>query len=365
MKTIVLHDYFESAEGGGRLCLELACGLGADLGYGFKAKDHPFFASGRFAGTEYQVSSMVRLPVWRQLCLSRDFAGNTGFLADYATVLYSGSYSPLAVQNHGAKQNIYYCHTPPRFIYDQQDFFLSLIPVWQRPVLRGFNSYFRPKYEKAVAEMDVIIANSRTVHDRIKKYLGRNSTIVHPPCDLDRFVWQEPEDFFLSTARLDPLKRVDMIVRAFQELPEQRLVVVSGGSEYNRIRALAAGFDNIKVLGWVDEKRLQDLISVCLATIYIPKNEDFGMSPVESMAAGKPVIGIAEGGVLETVVDGETGMLLPADTFSVDLIRQAVRDFSRKTILEMKEVCEKRAALFSRDIFLRKMKAILAETGGR
>jgi len=365
MKAIVLHDYFASAEGGGRLSFELARGIGADLGYGFKVKGHPFFEPGRFTGTEYQISTPVRLPVWRQLRLARAFGRDTGFLHDYDAVLYSGFYSPLAVQHHSGKKNIYYCHTPPRYIYDQRDFFFSLIPGWQRPVLMGFNSYFRPKYEEAVAEMDVILANSGTVRDRIKKYLGLNSTIVHPPCDLNKFTWQEPKGFFLSTARLDPLKRVDMIVKAFQKLPDQRLVVVSGGTEFEHIVRLADGFDNIEVLGWVDEKMLQKLLSTCLATIYIPKDEDFGMSPVESMAAGKSVIGIAEGGLLETVVDGETGVLLPADDISVSLISQTVNRFSRKLVMEMKEACEQRAALFSLDIFLRKMKTIIAGTGGK
>jgi len=365
MKTIVLHDYFELAEGGGRLSIELARGVGADLGYGFKVKGHPFFEPGRFKGREYQVSSPVRLPVWRQLCLTRDFVKNTKWIAEYATVLYSGSYSPLAIQHHGDKQNIYYCHTPPRFIYDQRDFFLSLIPAWQRPVLKAFNGYFRPKYERAVADMDVIVANSATVQGRINKYLGLTSTIVHPPCDLTRFSWQEPEGFFLSTARLDPLKRVDVIVRAFQQLPDRKLVVVSGGSEYKRIQQLADGFDNIKVLGWVGEEMLQNLVSTCLATIYIPKDEDFGMSPVESMAAGKPVIGVAEGGLLETVVDRENGILLPAGDRTVDLLCQAVDGFSRKKIMDMKEACEKRAAMFSLDMFLHKMNAVVAGAGGR
>ncbi len=365
MKTIVLHDYFELAEGGGRLSLELARGIGADLGYGFKVKGHPFFEPGRLNGREYQIASPVRLPVWRQLSLARAFAGNTGFLAGYATVLYSGSYAPLAIQNHSGRQNIYYCHTPPRFVYDQQDLFLSLIPGWQRPVLKGFNRYFRPRYERAVAEMDVIVANSATVQGRIKKYLGLNSTIVHPPCDLNRYNWEEPKDFFLSTARLDPLKRVDVIVRAFQQLPGHKLVVVSGGSEFKRIVRLADGFDNIKVLGWVEEKMLQKLLSTCLATVYLPKDEDFGMSPVESMAAGKPVIGIAEGGLLETVVDGENGILLPEGDPAVDLVCQAVDGFSRKRVMAMKEACEKRAALFSLDMFLEKMKAVIAGAGGR
>ena len=365
MKSIVLHDYFESAEGGGRLSFELACGLGADLGFGFKLDKHPFFESGAFQGREYRLSVLSRLPIWRQLRLASGFSRNSEFLKSYDTVVYSGFYSPLAIRHHQGRQNIYYCHTPPRYLYDQRDFFFSLIPRWQRPVLSAFNSYFRPRYERAIREMDVVVANSDNVRKRIRKYLGIHAEIVHPPCDLKKFRWRKQGDFFLSTGRLDPLKRVDLVVKAFQKLPERKLVVVSGGGEFTRIKQLAQGCPNIDVRGWVDEENLQVLLGTCLATIYIPKDEDFGMSPVESMAAGKPVIGVAEGGLLETVVDGETGVLVPADEISVELLSQTINVLSQKAALNMRENCQTRAALFDRDIFLEKMRAIISKTGAR
>jgi glycosyltransferase involved in cell wall biosynthesis len=180
---------------------------------------------------------------------------------------------------------------------------------------------------------------------------------------LEKYTWQKPEGFFLSTARLDPLKRVDVIVEAFKKMGDRKLVVVSGGSELKNITKYVEGFDNITVLGWVDDERLQKLLATCLATIYLPKDEDFGMSPVESMASGKPVIGVAEGGLLETVVPGKTGVLLPADQVSPDALCQAVREFSGTSALTMRDDCQKRAAMFSRNIFLEKMKNIIAEIG--
>jgi glycosyltransferase involved in cell wall biosynthesis len=358
-RVIILHDYFEWAEGGGRLSSILADSLHADLGFGFKIARHPFFENPSSIQKEISIISPTAIPLWRQYKLARGFQQKTGFLHSYHTVIYSGFYTPLAIGHHRCGRNIHYCHTPPRFLYDQRDFYFALIPTWQHPFLEAFNRYFQPRYERAVSRMDVVIANSINVQQRIKKYLGCDATVVHPPCDLERFRWEETGDFYLSTARLDPLKRVDLVVKAFKKMNDRKLVVVSGGPEFQPIRRIAAGTDNIEVLGWVDEQSLQSLLSTCLATIYIPKDEDFGMSPVESMAAGKPVIGVAEGGLLETVVDGETGSLIPADEVTVESLCQAVNSLSRRRAVEMREACEKRARLFSREIFIEKMKQIM------
>ena len=87
-------------------------------------------------------------------------------------------YASLAVHNHSGKKNIYYCHTPPRFLYDQHEFYLSLIPAWQRPVLHAFNRYFRPRYEDAVRRMDIIVTNSKNVQQRIEHYLEIDAVVV-------------------------------------------------------------------------------------------------------------------------------------------------------------------------------------------
>lgn len=337
----------------------LAQSLQADLGYGFKVPDHPYFSDDLFKGKEFPLLSFTAIPIWRQYCLARAFRRKTDFLASYDAVVYSGSYAPLASCNSKKGRNIYYCHTPPRFLYDQHDFFLSLIPGWQRPILHAFNSYFRPRYEEAVAGMDVVVTNSDNVRGRIKKYLGLDAEVVYPPCDTGKFKWHGQHDFYLSMARLDPLKRVDRVVEAFRQMTDKRLVVVSGGPEQGRLEKLAGGAANIEIRGRVSEKELLALLGRCLATIYIPRDEDFGMAPVESMAAGKPVIAVAEGGLLESVVDGQTGLLLHADPGTPEIIA-AVEHLTGETAGAMRSACEERAHMFRRELFVKRMREMCA-----
>ena len=355
--SVILHDYFEIAEGGGRLCLILAQAQGADLCYGFKVSNHPFFNSLSLAGRQHDLHSYTRIPVWKQLQLSRSFADKTKFLKNYNKVMYSGFYSPLAAQNHLQKLNLYYCHTPPRFIYDQRDYFIMRLPFWQRPILEWFINYLKPRYETAVAQMDIIVANSENVRNRITAFLGKDAVVVYPPCDTERFVWRTQSDYYLSTARLDPLKRVDRIIKAFLKLPDKKLIVTSGGSEYIRLTKLAGNAPNITFTGWVAEEVMRDLIGNAIATIYLPKDEDFGMTPVESMAAGKPVIGTNEGGLQETIVPGETGLLLSRDVSDEEII-DAIALLTKSKALEMRRACEQRAQLFSKQLFIDRMNQV-------
>ncbi len=294
----------------------------------------------------------------QQYALAKAFANKTTFLDDYDLAVYSGFYAPLAVQKHLSGKNIYYCHTPPRFIYDQRDFYLSQIPFWQRPLLKGLINYLQPRYEAAVREMDVIVTNSKNVQARIKQFLGYDSEVIYPPCEIERFRNRGQEDFYLSTARLDPLKKVDLVVQAFLSMPEKKLVVISEGSESLKIRKVAQLAQNITVLGRVSEEKLIDLMGRCIATIYIPRDEDFGMSPVESMAAGKPVIGVAQGGLLESISDGTTGILMRPNHGLEDFI-QTVKNLTPEAALSMRTACEERAQMFRKEIFVDKMKAIL------
>ena len=121
-----------------------------------------------------------------------------------------------------------------------------------------------------------------------------------------------------------------------------------------RLKQLAEGSENITFTGPVDDRQLKDLLGKSIASIYIPREEDFGMSPVESLAAGKPVLGVAKGGMLETLVHGETGILIPANPSPEDLIT-AVHKLNPKLALAMRAPCEQRARLFDKKIFLEKM----------
>jgi len=358
MRTIVLHDYFESLEGGGRLCSLLAQGLAMDLGYGFARPEHPFLNLFHFK--HYNLNAYSKIPLWRQLRLARAFTSQPTFLKNYDTVIYSGFYTPLAIHHHLVGRNILYCHTPPRFIYDQRSFYLNLLPLGLRPALQALIHYLQPRYEKAVGQMDTIIANSENVRKRIRHYLGKSATVIYPPCDTRHLQWLGQNNYYLSMGRLDPLKQVHLIVQAFLKMPQKKLLVMSGGPEFSKLRRLANGAKHIHFTDWVEETTLAQLLGNSIATLYLPKEEDFGMSPVESMAAGKPVIGIAQGGLLETLIPGETGILLPPP-LTVEAICEAVEIMTPQTALRMREACEKQAQLFKTEIFFEKMRILLGQ----
>lgn len=339
----IAHDYFDIRGGGERLVLRAAAELGADLCCGFRTAqsyDASMFPRGT---VELGLWDFFKRPQLRVPALAMRFRGERTRMERYSTRIFSGVSAPFAAPDRGRTgRNIYYCHTPPRFLYDQREHFRT----GTNPLRDLALGWYRRGYEAAVERMDVIVANSETVRHRIQTYLGRDSVVIHPPCDTDAFRWRGQGDYYLSTARLSPLKRVNRIVEAFLGMPDKRLIVASGGDELGRLKQLAAGADNIEILGWVSETAMQQLVGEAIATIYVPIDEDFGMSPVESMAAGKPVIGVAEAGLTETVIEDETGALLPPD-FTTDLLRDAVRKMTPARAAAMRTASEARAVQFS------------------
>jgi glycosyltransferase involved in cell wall biosynthesis len=300
----------------------------------------------------------ARFPGGRTILGSLAFRLSTRWLRSYDWAIFSGSVSVEAVHQRYGGVNFYYCHTIPRFAYDLADYYLTQAPPLARPLLRLVAWLTRRRYSGALAKMDVIIANSENVRLRLERYLGMSASVIYPPCDVANYRWKGQGDYYLSTARLEPYKRVDRIVKAFAQMPDKKLIVVSGGSDESRLRALAQGAANISFLGWVSECKLRTLVSQCIATVYIPRNEDFGMSPVESMAAGKPVIGVAEGGLLETIVPLRTGLLIAGEPHE-DALKSAIRTMTPEYALGMRADCEARAKRFSVDRFIEQMRSVV------
>lgn len=135
-------------------------------------------------------------------------------------------------------------------------------------------------------------------------------------------------------------------------MPDKKLIVASGGPELEKINKMAEGHSNIQVLGWINDDQLINYLGKCLATIYIPVREDFGMSAVESMQAGKPVIGVAEGGLLEIITDNKNGLLLKPD-FSLVELRAAIRQITPALALAMEPACYETAKKFSEQAFIK------------
>lgn len=346
--------------GGERLVITLAKAIGADVATAFIAKD-------AFNPRDYGIKTrelvkegfFSNLPGVRHLKVQFSFLFKTGFLKDYDIIIYSGD-CVSAVYRARGKKNIAYIHTPPRHLYDNYDLRLKQYSFLKRQIFKIFVFFNRIRFEKSIKKMDELVVNSETVQERVKKYLNLNVTVVYPPCDTNRFKWLGQKDYYFSWARLYDVKRVDKIVEAFTLMPDKKLVVASGGPELKKIKKIAKGYDNIKILDWITDEELLELLGNCIATVYIPIQEDFGMSPVESMSAGKPVIGVNEGGLRETVMDGKTGYLIRPD-FTVNDIAAAVKKMTREKSLAIRADCEARAKKFSEEKFVGEMRRVICD----
>ncbi|NBC47654.1 MAG: glycosyltransferase [Gammaproteobacteria bacterium] len=349
-RGIILYDYLHCLGGAEQLTLTLMRAFPQShlcVGY----RDERLFPPAMIdAERLYDLRLPARFRGGRTLLGLLGFRFQTGFLGDYDWALFSGSVALEAVHQRPGALNLYYCHTLPRFAYDLESYYAASLPAWLRPALHVAAGLTRLRYARAIAQMDHLFVNSENIRQRLARYLGMQAQVVHPPCDLDHYVWKGQESYYLSTARLEPYKRIDRLIAAFRRLPDRTLVIGSGGSDVQRLKQLAAGADNIHFTGWLPDEALRSLVGRCIATLYVAQDEDFGMSPVESMAAGKPVIGVAEGGLLETVLDGITGYLIAEP--SPEAICEAVQRLGPKQARAMRADCEARALEFGTDRFV-------------
>ena len=278
---------------------------------------------------------------------------------DASVVVYSGFYAPLAVRHQKQGRRVYYCHTIPRFAYDLYELEKARFPWYFRGVYAVGMACYRYMYRRAINRMDVLFVNSENVRRRVQRYLRLEAQVLYPPVATKRFRWMGDDGYYLSVARLTANQRVDVAVKAFSAMPQRRLVVMSGGPELPKLQQLAIGAPNIEFVGWQSEEEMLRLIGRCRAVVYLPIDEDFGMSPVEAMAAGKPVLGVAEGGLLETVLHGQTGVLIEGDPTPEKLVA-AVESLDVMDSSLLRAACESRARRFDESVFFEKLNKVLA-----
>ena len=232
--------------------------------------------------------------------------------------------------------HISYVHTPVRYAWDQMHAYLqrsALARAGLGPLIRMQLHALRQWDQLSAQRVDHLVANSRFTARRIRQYWGREASVIHPPVEVQRFRWNdEREDFYLCLCRLVPYKRVDLVVEAFNRLGLP-LLVVGDGPERARLEGLAG--PTVTLLGRQSEQQVEQLMARCRAFVYAGL-EDFGIAPVEAMAAGAPVIGLGRGGLLDTVrcaavgLPEPTGVLFPEQ--SVGSLTQAVEWFEQERI---------------------------------
>ncbi len=377
-KTLILHDTFLYRGGGERLVLMMAKVLEADIASGF-------FSTGSYNLRE-QGFNWAMIPLmpsiflhefrWlpeklafimknglRHFGLKWAFSINARKLARaYDTVIFSGD-CLSAVRHFEGKNILYYCHTIPRYLFDQREEYERKVPKIMLHVYQVMTAFFKRAYLRDIGRIERILTNSKNTQKRIKIFTNRDADILYPPVDTHFFnpaAEIGEKTYFLSFARLSSIKRVDRIVSAFQKMPEEDLIVTYGKNdpEKEKIQIMIDGCPNIEMCESPSDLELRELIRGAKATIYVPVDEDFGMSPVESMACGTPVIGVDDGGLKESIIDGETGLLINPRCEPED-IREAVKKI--ETMNDLSSACLERGAEFSLDKFEEELRRFLSQ----
>lgn len=237
-----------------------------------------------------------------------------------------------------------YCHSPIRYAWDMQAQYLresqleSGLKSW---LVRWLLHSIRLWDNRTSAGVDAFMANSRFIARRIEKVYRRDATVVYPPVNVERFEVRElKDDFYLAASRLVPYKRMDLVVAAFNAMPDKKLVLIGDGPELPKLRKLAG--PNVQVMGWQASEVMKDHMQRAKGFVFAGE-EDFGIVLAEAQACGTPVIAYGKGGALETVIEGRTGVFF--DEQSVSSIMDAVTDFETRTWNPW--VCREHAVAFS------------------
>jgi len=236
-------------------------------------------------------------------------------VSNYDLVISSSYLAAKGVITRPNQLHVCYCHTPVRFAWDMQGQYLS-----QGKMLRGVRSmiarsilhYIRNWDVRSANGVDVFVTNSRFVGQRVEKIYRRRSSVIYPPVDTSRFTAHaHKEDFYLTASRLVPYKRIDLIVEAFNRMPDKKLIIVGDGPEMEKLKAKAG--PNVRLLGQQSAERLRRYLQLARGFIFAAE-EDFGIAPVEAQACGTPVLAFGRGGVLESVIAGKTGLFFAEQT---------------------------------------------------
>jgi glycosyltransferase involved in cell wall biosynthesis len=247
-------------------------------------------------------------------------------LQGFDLVISNKSAFCIGVRTTPGTRHVCYCLTPTRFVWDFDAYVgREQVGGMARRLVRPFLGWLQ-RWERAAADrVEAFAAISNEIQVRIRRLYGRESAIIYPPVETRRFVPAEDQgDYYLLVSRLIPYKRIDLAVRAFTELG---LPLWIGGSGRDQASLEAIAGPNVRFLGRVPDVQLGGLLSRCRAFIF-PGLEDFGITPVEAMAAGRPVIAYAGGGALDSVVEGVTGTFFHEQT--PEALADAVRHFDEK-----------------------------------
>ena len=281
-------------------------------------------------------------------------------LKKYGLIISSSHSVAKGVKTKKNQLHICYCHSPMRYAWDEADYYLKEANLTSG--LKGFLAkvilkYLRNWDLRSAKNVNYFIANSDHIAKKIKRIYNRHADVIYPPVDTQKFsLVTEKDDFYLTASRLVPYKRIDLIVDAFANMLDKRLVVIGSGPEKEKIQSKAT--PNIDVIGYQDFESLKNYMQKAKAFVFAAE-EDFGIIVVEAMACGTPVIAGNFGGTAESVINGKTGVLFPEQT--VESIIEAVKQFEQISSEFDHSFIREHSEKFSRITFEQRIKKYVSE----
>ena len=345
MKVAIIHDWLVGYAGGEKV-LEQMLNLYPDADlfslFDFLSDDQRFFIKNKTVTTSFLQKFPFAKNKYRNYLPLMPLAIEQFDLSEYDLVLSSSAAISKGVITGPDQLHICYCHSPVRYAWDLQFQYLQ-----DSGLSKGVRSWLtrlmlhkiRQWDDRTSNGVDEFIANSRFISRRIHKVYRRSSTVIHPPVDTGFYgLAKEKDDYYLAASRLVPYKKMEVIVEAFAHMPDKRLVVIGNGPCMQKVKSVATR--NIEILGYLDDANVLKYMQKAKAFVFAAL-EDFGIMPVEAQACGTPVIALGRGGILDSVVNGKTGLFFQNQ--EVADIMTAVKEFERYDFdsLEIRQNAEK------------------------
>jgi len=370
LRVALVHDWLTGMRGGER-CLEVFCELFPDADL-YTLLHVPGSVSPVIERRRIVTSFLQRLPNAAEryrYYLPLFPAAMRGFdLSGYDLVLSSSHAVAKAARRPPGATHVCYCFTPMRYIWDlYDDYFGARAPRLARVAMPAIAAALRRWDRRTSRRVDRFVAISHFVADRIRRVWNRDANVIYPPVDVGRFTIAEdgPGDYYLVVSALVPYKRVDLAIAAATRM-KRRLLVVGSGPEMRRLTAMAG--PTVEFLGWRDDATVAELYARCRAALF-PTLDDFGIVPLEAMAAGRPVVAYGVGGAIETVIGldapggaAPTGVFFPEQR--VEALEAAMATLEANEHRFESKALRARAEGFDRPLFRDRISAYLAEAVG-